>query len=184
MTTTISTDESPEVAKPVVAAPTKTTTTLKGGQKLADLSPELLQEIKEAFEMFDTENQGFMETTQLKFAMRGLGFEPKKEEIKKLTAEVDKEKTGKIDFDTFASLMARKLDEKGTREEILKAFQLFDEDNTGKISFENLKKVSEELGEAIADEELREMIAEADRDGDGQVDREEFLRIMKKTCLY
>lgn len=28
------------------------------------------------------------------------------------------------------------------------------------------------------------MIDEADRDGDGEVNQEEFLRIMKKTCLY
>ncbi len=31
---------------------------------------------------------------------------------------------------------------------------------------------------------LQEMIAEADRDGDNQVNQEEFLRIMKKTNLY
>lgn len=31
---------------------------------------------------------------------------------------------------------------------------------------------------------MKEMIDEADRDGDGEVNQEEFLRIMKKTCLY
>lgn len=31
---------------------------------------------------------------------------------------------------------------------------------------------------------LQEMIDEADRDGDGEVNQQEFLRIMKKTCLY
>ncbi len=31
---------------------------------------------------------------------------------------------------------------------------------------------------------MQEMIAEADRDGDNQVNQEEFLRIMKKTNLY
>ena len=36
----------------------------------------------------------------------------------------------------------------------------------------------------MADEELQEMIEEADRDGDGQVSEEEFLRMMKKTSLY
>ena len=35
-----------------------------------------------------------------------------------------------------------------------------------------------------ADEELHEMIDEADRDGDGEVNEEEFLRIMKKTNLF
>jgi len=31
---------------------------------------------------------------------------------------------------------------------------------------------------------VQEMIDEADRDGDGEVNEQEFLRIMKKTSLY
>ena len=34
------------------------------------------------------------------------------------------------------------------------------------------------------DEELQEMIDEADRDGDGEICEEEFIRIMKKTNLF
>lgn len=74
--------------------------------------------------------------------------------------------------------------EKDSREEILKAFRLFDDDETGKISFRNLKRVAKELGENMTDEELAEMIEEADRDGDGEINEEDFLRIMKKTSLY
>ncbi len=74
--------------------------------------------------------------------------------------------------------------EKDSKEEILKAFRLFDDDETGKITFKNLKRVAKELGENMTDEELQEMIDEADRDGDGEIDESEFLRIMKKTSLY
>merc|ERR1711959_13647 len=70
------------------------------------------------------------------------------------------------------------------KDEILKAFRLFDDDETGKISFKNLKRVAKELGERMTYEELQEMIDEADRDGDGEVNEEEFLRIMKKTNLF
>ena len=70
--------------------------------------------------------------------------------------------------------------EKDSKEEILKAFRLFDDDETGKISFKNLKRVAKELGENMTDEELQEMIDEADRDGDGEVNEEEFFRIMKR----
>ena len=41
-----------------------------------------------------------------------------------------------------------------------------------------------QLGENMTDEELQEMIDEADRDGDGEINEDEFLRIMKKTSLY
>ena len=47
-----------------------------------------------------------------------------------------------------------------------------------------MKRVSKELGENLTDEELQEMIDEADMDGDGEVNESEFLRIMKKTELF
>ena len=77
-----------------------------------------------------------------------------------------------------------KMQSRDTREEIMKVFALFDDDQTGAISFRNLKRVANELGENLTDEELQEMIDEADRDGDGEINEDEFLRIMKKTSLY
>jgi centrin-1 len=70
------------------------------------------------------------------------------------------------------------------QEEILKAVRLFTSDNPSGITFKDLKRVSRELGEKMSDEELQEMIDEADRNGDGLVDEAEFLRIMKKTNLF
>merc|ERR1719183_3397760 len=142
--------------------------------------------------------------------MRALGFEPKKEEIKKMIADIDKDDSGTIDFNEFLEMMTAKMSEsfslilavitidfneflemmtakmseKDSREEIRKAFRLFDDDETGFITLKNLRRVAKEIGENMTDEELQEMIDEADRDGDGQVSEEEFLRIMKKTSLY
>jgi len=44
--------------------------------------------------------------------------------------------------------------------------------------------VAKELGESMSDEELREMIDEADRDGQGKVSQQDFIRIMRKTSLF
>ena len=73
----------------------------------------------------------------------------------KITSLLIKDNSGKLTFDGFLSLMASKMSEKDTKEEILKAFKLFDDDDTGKISFENLKRVANELGESLTDEELQ-----------------------------
>ena len=56
--------------------------------------------------------------------------------------------------------------------------QVFDTDNSGKISAQELKKVMANLGENLTDEEIDEMIREADTDGDGEVDYDEFVKMM------
>ncbi|KAL0481388.1 caltractin [Acrasis kona] len=132
-----------------------------------ELTDEQRQEIREAFDLFDTDGSGKIDAKELKVAMRALGFEPKKEDIKKMISEIDKEGI-----------------EKDTRAEIMKAFRLFDDDETGKISFANLKRVARELGENMTDDELREMIEEADKDQDNEISEEEFFRIMKKTNIF
>ena len=154
----------------------------RGGRR--ELTEEQRQEIKEAFDLFDTDGSGRIDAKELKVAMRALGFEPKREEVKRMIAEVDREGTGTIEFQNFTDLMTVKIAERDPLEEIQRAFDLFDEDRTGKISLKNLRRVAKELGETMTDEELQEMIDEADRDGDGEISLEEFTRIMKKTNLF
>merc|ERR1719262_818020 len=80
--------------------------------------------------------------------------------------------------------MTHKILNRDPKDEILKAFRLFDDDETGKISFKNLKRVAKELGERMTDEELQEMIDEADLDGDGEVNEEEFIKMMQKANVF
>jgi centrin-1 len=154
----------------------------KGNKK--DLTEEQKLEIREAFELFDTDGSGAIDAKELKVAMRALGFEPKKDEIQKMINDVDTDGSGQIEWEEFLKMMTVKILNRDPLEEIRKAFKLFDDDNTGKITFKNLKRVAKELGEKITDEELQEMIDEADRDGDGEVSEEDFIRIMKKTNLF
>lgn len=56
-------------------------------------------------------------------AFRALGFEPKKEEVKKMIADIDKDGSGTIDFDEFLSMMTAKMDERDPKEEIMKVLQ-------------------------------------------------------------
>lgn len=49
----------------------------------------------------------------------------------------------------------------------------------GKISLRKLKRICKELGETLSDDELQAMIEEFDKDGDGQINVEEFMAIMK-----
>ena len=64
--------------------------------------------------------------------------------------------------------MARKMKDTDSEEEIREAFRVFDKDGNGFISAAELRHVMTNLGEKLTDEEVDEMIREADIDGDGQ----------------
>merc|ERR1711981_191886 len=147
--------------------------------KPGQLTEEQLDEIREAFGLFDSDASGMIDIRELKAAMRALGFEVKNEELKKMVEDVDNDGNGTIEFAEFLEMMTGKMGEKDSREDIEKVFKLFVDDNTNKISFRNLARVAEELGENIDDEELQDMINQADRDGDGEINLDEFYRIMK-----
>lgn len=69
--------------------------------------------------------------------------------------------------------MTAKMNEKESSEEIERAFKLFDIDKTGTITFENLKRIAQELGETMSDEELKLMVYEANNlSKDGVVTKE------------
>lgn len=92
--------------------------------------------------------------------------------------EVDADGSGTIDFPEFLSLMARKMKDTDTEEELVEAFKVFDRDGNGLISAAELRHVMTNLGEKLTDEEVDEMIREADVDGDGHINYEEFVRMM------
>jgi calmodulin len=92
--------------------------------------------------------------------------------------QIDSDGNGTIDFPEFLTMMARKMKDTDSEEEILEAFKVFDKDGNGFISAAELRHIMTNLGEKLTDEEVDEMIREADIDGDGQINYEEFVKMM------
>ncbi len=143
-------------------------------------SEDQAKEIKEAFDLFDSDGSGAIDTSELRVALRALGFEAKSEAIRQMISDDSRE----VDLREFTELMTLKMSEKDTQEEVMKAFRAVDDDETGKITVVNLKRMAKEMGEVFTDEEIHEMIEEADRDGDGEINEEEFFRMMQKLGLH
>lgn len=154
-----------------------------------DLSEKELKEINNAFDMNCSEDGSeLLGSDDLKTAIRSLGYEPRADEIRKLLKKYSN-KAGKINRDGFQKIMAAKIaTSPGTKDNmndaISKVFNLLDLNKTGFITLENLRSISKELNEEITDEELNEMMTEADEDGDFKISKDEFCNIMKKTSLY
>ena len=147
------------------------------------LSEEEVEEIREAFNLFDTDGSGTIDPKELMSAMKSLGFEAKNQVIYQMIADLDKDSSGTVDFEEFLDLMTGTLGGKDTKEDINKVFALFDDDRTGYITLSNLKRVANELGETMSDAELLEMIERADHDQDGKISAEEFYNIMTQKTF-
>ena len=97
--------------------------------------------------------------------------------------EVDDNKNGAIDFKEFLTLVARKKDE--TEDELREAFEIVaetkDKEGNNLISHADLKKMMDNIGMKLTDEDIAEMMAVADADQDGMVNYEEFLDLLHFT---
>lgn len=147
------------------------------------LTEDEIEEIKEAFDLFDTDGSGSIDPKELRAAMQSLGFEAKNQTIYQMITDLDKNKSGNIDFEEFLDMMTARMSDKDTREDINKVFRLFDDDTSGSITIRNLRRVARELGETMTDEELQEMIERADSNGDGAVSMDDFYNIMTKKTF-
>ncbi|KAG0087262.1 hypothetical protein BGZ93_011067 [Podila epicladia] len=97
-------------------------------------------------------------------------------------AEDDDDQSYMFTFNDFVIIMTPGNDQY-EQDELSRVFQLFDTQGKGYIRMEDLKRIAGELGITMSDQQLEEMIDEADRDGNGAVTAEEFGRVMKKTGL-
>lgn len=112
--------------------------------------------------------------------MTSLGFESKSAAIFQMISDLDADGNGTIDFEEWLGLMTKRVNDKDTRVNVNKVFALYDDERTGFISVKNLRRIAEDLGETVSEEELNELIARADTDQDGLVSEDEFYIIMTR----
>ena len=144
------------------------------------LTEDDIEEIKEAFDLFDSDGSGTVEPRELKSAMVSLGFEAKNATLFHVITELDKDGSGAIDFEEFLAMMSSQMSDHDSKDDIHKIFILFDTDKTGYINIKNLRKIARDLGETCDDEELLDLIRKGDSDGDGLVSFDDFYSIMTK----
>ncbi|XP_023326676.1 calmodulin-A [Eurytemora carolleeae] len=144
------------------------------------LSEEKLAEYKDIFSFFDRDGGGTITTVELGQVMRTFGWSPTEGELQELINEIDQDGNGCISFNEFVWLMTREIHDAELEEEIREAFRVFDKDGHGFIPSMDLADVLQKLGEKLSTEETDELINEADNDGDGNINYEEFVSLLFK----
>jgi len=145
-----------------------------------NLSNEKIAEFRAAFELFDKDRDGQIKTKELGTIMRNLGQNPNHELLCKLMKEVDADGGGTIDFNEFLGLMVRTMKESGQKDELIEAFRAFDVAGNNYVTAYELRNLYYNIGEYLTPEDIESLMKEADVDGDGQIDFEEFVNMMMK----
>jgi len=133
---------------------------------------------RDTFAIFDKDGNGEITATELGEVMRSLGQNPSESELQDMINEVDADNSGTVDLEEFLQMMAHQPKSVDLETELRAAFRVFDKDNSGTISASELRQVMSSIGEDLTGKEIDEMIREADQDGDGTIDFEEFVDFM------
>ena len=91
--------------KPISA--TTSSSTKQQQQRRPGLTDDEVEELRQAFDLFDTDGSGTIDPKELRAAMQSLGFETKNQTIYQMIQDIDKDGDGDVDFDEFLDLMTR-----------------------------------------------------------------------------
>ncbi|XP_058476566.1 calcium-binding protein 5a [Solea solea] len=159
---------------------------LRGGKnKSRGLADEEIEELRDAFNEFDKDKDGLISCKDLGNLMRTMGYMPTEMELIELSQNINMNLGGSVDFEDFVELMAPKLlaETAGMigMKELKDAFKEFDIDGDGEITTQELRAAMMKLmGEHMTQREIDAIVKEADDNGDGTVDFEEFVRMMSR----
>ncbi|XP_052769115.1 calmodulin-A-like isoform X1 [Mya arenaria] len=149
--------------------------------EFSKLSEEEVQEYREAFNIFDRDGSGAISIKELEIAMRSLGQNPNEEELERMIKEVDKDGNQELDFEEFCELMSKTKKDVTSYKAIEEAFKVFDKDGKGSIPREYFRHIMTTMGERLNDDEVDEMLDEADADGDGEINIQEFTAMISQS---
>ncbi|OIV95637.1 hypothetical protein TanjilG_23868 [Lupinus angustifolius] len=135
-------------------------------------------EVLDIFNKFDKNGDGKISCAELKDLMVALGSKTTADEVSRMMAELDQDGDGYVDLKEFGDFhFAGNSDAKELRE----VFEMYDLDKNGVISATELHAVMQRLGEKCSIGECRRMIGNVDADGDGNVNFQEFKRMMTRS---
>ena len=144
-----------------------------------EADPDVKLAFEEAFKSFDKDGDGHITVQELAVVMMGLNIKVTKAELVDVIAQVDTDNNGTIEFDEFFAIMQKKMASMDPSEMVNIAFDSFDNDGDKAIGPDDLRKVLVDMGEAVTQAEVDELIRVADLDGDGKLNQHEFTEGMK-----
>eukprot|EP00931_Biecheleriopsis_adriatica_P103869 TRINITY_DN78659_c0_g1_i1.p2 TRINITY_DN78659_c0_g1~~TRINITY_DN78659_c0_g1_i1.p2 ORF type:complete len:149 (+),score=58.65 TRINITY_DN78659_c0_g1_i1:88-534(+) len=146
------------------------------------LDEQFIQKCREAFNTFDQDGSGTIDTQEMKLLLEAIGEAPSEEELFRFMADVDEDGTGEIEFAEFLQAFEKQRGGTQELEEELDTIDAFtalggEKDKSGHIDTARLLQVvKEEFGMTI---KIERLIEELDKDKDGKLDFKEFAALFQ-----
>jgi len=132
----------------------------------------------ETFKALDKNHDGILTKEELREGLKGNEKLMNEAELEQLFLKLDDNKSGGIDYTEFVAASLNR-EQAFSDQKISACFKLFDRDRSGKISILEFKNKFQKSG-GINDQDWMEILNEADKNGDGEIDFEEFKELLKK----
>ena len=156
-------------------------TRVRTGLRIDRLSNEMIGQYRDTFQFFDKNGDGQISSSELcKLLVKLMGAHPTEATLqaKHMINAVDNDGSGTVDFDEFCTMMERTRMQKVQKDEIRNTFQLFDKDSDGFISQDELRNAMTIFKIDLTEEELGMLVQDADTNGDGQLNYQEFASLL------
>ena len=151
-------------------------------ESLSEISPEIKEKIKLAFNVFDTNGTGKINPKEIKAAMEYLGQDAHNPTVYQLISLLDESEDSNegITLDEFIKAIYQKLGDSKTKKGIKRLFEIFKDDpNSNSIDLKSLKNICAQLGENLDEEDIEDMMKRISKGGN-QLTFEQFYDIISK----
>ncbi|KAI8044869.1 uncharacterized protein LOC128252108 [Drosophila gunungcola] len=146
-----------------------------------NLSEEQVKDLEMAFSLFDEQDQKVISIKHLGDLMRTVAYHPSDAELQDIYTELDADGSGELYLSDFLYIMSQKYENMTTEDEIIAAFMVFDKNGTGFLSESEFRHIMKNMGEQMTDDEVEEIIRDADSDNEGNIDYVRFVKTMSTT---
>ena len=130
--------------------------------------------IKEAFALFDQNDDGILTKDELITLLRSLGKYITENDVDNLIQNVNT-----IDIHNFMIIL-NKIAPKDTKQNLQEAFEIFDIENNGYINVPEFRHILTNLGEKLTNDEIDNIIMQLDINNEGKIHKEIFLTTLLK----
>ncbi|UJR14686.1 hypothetical protein I4U23_001679 [Adineta vaga] len=137
------------------------------------------QELKDAFNVFDTDGSGKISATELSSIFRALNVNVSGQQLNQLVKQMDSNGSGQVEFDEFARVMAETFFKKYSEDELRSAFRQFDQDGSGYIQANELEDIMSRMGRRYNKDEIKAMVSSLDKTNDGKIGFDEFIQLFQ-----